>query len=248
MLNDPKLGSGVRTGAAKIIIPSSSFREIDWPFYQNNPYIMLQNRVDPRGNLIKTTARGTWMGNRGVIHDERQHIIRPFKLKAWLICLLEFKERKRRVMTPDRYTELFFLDEATAFSAGHRPCAECRRSAFNRFKSFWIEGNPEYEFNERTPIWKIDEILHRERINRGGLKILHQENWKGLPHGTFVLVEDKPFLYADGLLFGWTPFGYEEGVPSPEMKTVEVLTPKSVVNTFRAGYKPQLALVRQTVP
>jgi hypothetical protein len=207
---------------------------------------MLQNRVDPRGNLIETTARGAWMGNRGVIHDEHQHIVRPFKLKAWLICLLEFKGRKRRVMTPDRYTELFFLDEATAFSAGHRPCAECRRAAFNRFKSFWLEGNPEYDFNERTPIWKIDEILHKERINRSGVKIVHQENWQGLPNGTFVLHEDKPFLYANGSLFGWTPFGYEEGITPPDTKKPEVLTPKSVVNTFRAGYKPQMALVKQT--
>ena len=209
---------------------------------------MLQNRVDPRGKLIKTTARGSWMGNRGVIHDEHHNVVRPFKLKAWLICLLEFKGRKRQVMTPDRYTELFFLDEATAFSAGHRPCAECRRAAFNRFKSYWLDGNPEYEFSERTPIWKIDEIVHRERINRGGVKIVHQENWQGLPDGTFVLYEDKPFLSTNGLLFGWTPFGYEEGITASDIKRIEVLTPKSVVNTFRAGYKPQVTMIRQTVP
>ncbi|HEV2353312.1 MAG TPA: hypothetical protein VGR89_03670 [Puia sp.] len=155
---------------------------------------MLQNRVDPRGSLIKTTARGAWMGNRGVIHDGQRNIIRPWKLKAWLTCQLVFKDRHRQVMAPDRYTELFFLDEATAFSAGHRPCAECRRSAFNRFKMAWIVAN-------------------------------------------------QPWLYLDGRLHQWSPFGYEEVVSPPQSGGVEVLTPKSVVAAFRAGYKPQVAPV-----
>jgi hypothetical protein len=209
---------------------------------------MLQNRVDPRGDLIKTAARGTWMGNRGVIHDEHQQIVRPFKLKAWLICLLQFKDRRRTVMTPDRYTELFFLDEATAFSGGHRPCAECRRKAFNRFKTFWIEANPEYGYNERTPIWKIDEILHKERINRSGVKITHSEDVKSLPNGTFILHGNQPFLYADGLFFRWTPEGYDDGITLTTTGKVDVLTPRSVVNTFRAGYKPQMSIATQAAP
>src|ERR1700760_1777025 len=105
---------------------------------------MLQNRVDPEGNIIRTSARGSWMGNRGIIHDEQQNVLRAFKLKAWITCVLAFKGRKRPVMAPNRYTELFFLDEATAFSAGHRPCFECRRQDAGRFKSLWIKANPEY--------------------------------------------------------------------------------------------------------
>src|ERR1700730_14192737 len=101
----------------------------------------LQNRVDPFGRLIRTTARGAWMGNRGLIHNEYQQIVRTFRLKAWITCRLEFKGWYRKVMSPNRYTELFFLDEATAFSAGHRPCAECRREDFNRFKAAWLQGN-----------------------------------------------------------------------------------------------------------
>lgn len=209
---------------------------------------MLQNRVDPRGDLIKTTARGSWMGNRGVIHDEHQQIVRPFKLKAWLICLLDFKGRRRQVMTPDRYTELFFLDEATAFSAGHRPCAECRRKAFNRFKHFWLEANADYGFNERTPIWKIDEVLHKERINRSGVKITFTESVSHLPAGSFVLHHNAAYLFADGLFFRWTPEGYDEGIILAGVDRVEVLTPRSVVNTFRAGYKPQMAITAHPVP
>jgi hypothetical protein len=209
---------------------------------------MLQNRVDPKGDLIKTTARGAWMGNRGVIHDEHQRIVRPFKLKAWLICLLDFKERRRRVMTPDRYTELFFLDEATAFSAGHRPCAECRRKAFNRFKHFWLEANPDYGYNEKTPIWKIDDVLHKERINRSGAKITFTESVSRLPAGSFILLDNEPYLFADGLFFRWAPEGYDDGIPLAARDRVEVLTPRSVVNTFRAGYKPQTAITVHPAP
>lgn len=206
---------------------------------------MLQNRVDPTGNLIRTTARGAWMGNRGVVHDEHQHIIRAFKLKAWIICLLDFKGRRRQVMTPDRYTELFFLDEATAFSAGHRPCAECRRQAFNRFKHFWLEANPEYGYDQRTPIWKIDEVLHRERINRSGTKVTFTESAGKLPPGSFILHDNEPWLFADSLFFRWTPQGYDHGISLPATDKVTILTPRSVVNTFRAGYQPQMAIAAQ---
>ena len=208
---------------------------------------MLQNRVDPRGSLIRTATRGSWMGNRGVIHDEHRNIVRPFKLKAWLICLLEFKGRHRQVMTPDRYTELFFYDEATAFSAGHRPCAECRRKSFNRFKQCWIAANPEYGFNERTPIWKIDEVLHKERINRSGKKITFTELVDRLPAGSFVLYEGVAYLYAEGLFFGWTPEGYKDPISLSHLERVDVLTPRSVVNTFRGGYKPQMSIEMQRV-
>jgi hypothetical protein len=209
---------------------------------------MLQNRVDPRGDLIKTTARGSWMGNRGVIHDEHRNIVRPFKLKAWLICLLDFKGRRRQVMTPDRYTELFFLDEATAFSAGHRPCAECRRKAFNRFKHFWLEANPSFGYTERTPIWKIDEVLHKERINRSGLKITFIESVSQLPTGCFIRHNNELYLFADRLFFRWTPEGYDDGMSLLGIDKVEVLTPRSVVNAFRAGYKPQMAISVHPVP
>ncbi len=151
---------------------------------------MLQNRVDPLGNIIRTAARGSWMGNRGLLHDENQNIRRPFKLQAWLICLLEFKGRKRPVMAPRQYTELFFMDEATAFSAGHRP---------------------------------------------------YRDTLKNLPDGSFILYNDKPALVAQSLIYPWSAFGYEKGVALPEDEKVPVLTPKSVVNTFRAGYVPQIA-------
>ena len=202
---------------------------------------MLQNRVDPFGAIIRTSARGSWMGNRGVLHDAHQTLLRPFRLKAWITCQLEFKGKKRKVMTPGRWTELFFLDEATAFAAGHRPCFECRRKDATAFKSFWVKGNPEYNFGEKTPIQEIDTILHNERIDRHLTKITFEERVAALPNGSFVVYDNHPFLVLNGFIFQWTPFGYEKGIPVPRVDEITVLTPRSIVNTFRAGYLPQMA-------
>jgi hypothetical protein len=201
----------------------------------------LQNRVDPFGQLIRTTARGAWMGNRGMIHNENQEIIRPFRLKAWITCLLEFKGRHREVMTPNLYTELFFLDEATAFSAGHRPCAECRRSDFNRFKAAWLLGNPLYMHNMKSPIGEIDEILQLERINQKGGKFTFREKLENLPVGSFIEYNGKPYIIRyPNRVHRWTPFGYSGSVKISHLTEVNVLTPKSIVNSFRSGYTPQI--------
>ena len=200
----------------------------------------MQNRVDPSGNIINTTARGAWMGNRGLLHNEHQQILRPFKLKAWLICLLEFKGRKRPVMAPRQYTELFFYDEATAYAAGHRPCSECRRPDFNKFKSLWLKANPGYGFDEKVSIQKIDAILHGERIDGNGSKIKYEDSLATLPDGTFIELDNKPYLLYNGSVYQWSPFGYAEKEELPDREMVVVLTPKSVVNTFRVGLMAQI--------
>lgn len=186
------------------------------------------------------------MGNRGLLHDEDRQIVRPFRLKAWITCVLEFKGRKRQVMAPNRYTELFFLDEATAFSAGHRPCAECRRQDFVRWKALWLLGNPGHHFTERTPIREIDAVLHKERMGRDkektGPDLSRLSPVGELPDGCFVGYEREAFLVAGGAVYPWTPFGYGESIALPAGETVEVLTPASVVGSFRAGYVPQTAV------
>ena len=204
---------------------------------------MLQNRVDPLGHLIFTEARGHWMGNRGRIHNEKKQITHQFKLKAWLICMLEFRNRKRTVMAPGQYTELFFLDEATAFAAGHRPCFECRRKDFTYFKTCWLKGNPQYGFTEMTSIKEIDAVLHSERMDKRGEKVTYEDLFSNLPDGSFIFNEEQPYLVAGGSIYKWTPAGYEKGIVRPQLKNVTVLTPRSVVNTFRAGYQPQQAKV-----
>ena len=202
---------------------------------------MLQNRIDPLGKFIVTSARGSWMGNRGVIHKDKQ-IVKAFKHKAWITCQLEFKGRERTVMTPGHWTELFFLDEATAFAAGHRPCFECRKIDALKFKSCWIAGNPSHNFNAKTSINRIDEVLHLERIDAKNEKVLHQRISSQIPDGTFVLLGNDPYLFHHRKLYRWTPFGYENGQAAPETTMLAILTPFSVVNAFSAGYVPQMHL------
>ena len=181
------------------------------------------------------------MGNRGLLHDEHRQIVRPFRLKAWLICVLEFKGRQRTVMTPNRYTELFFLDEATAFSAGHRPCFECRREAANHFRQCWVKGNPSFNFTEKTRIDEIDAVLHRERTGPPDTYVARVGE---LPDGTFVSFEDAAHLVVDGSLYPWSPFGYGEPVRSATDAELPVITPRSTVNAFRMGYVPQMGSAR----
>ena len=202
---------------------------------------MLQNRVDPSGNIIVTSARGEWMGNRGPLHGKGKTILRPFKHKAWIICLLQFKCRHRQVMSPNLWTELFFLDEATALSAGHRPCFECRRNDANLFKAAWLKGNPEYGFSHKTSIKEIDMILHHERIDEAGEKVMFKADLEDLPEGSFIQIENEPYVVMDDRLFCWTPFGYKKGIPGYALKNVYVLTPKSIINAIGAGYKPQIS-------
>jgi hypothetical protein len=205
---------------------------------------MLQNRVDPFGNIIRTAARGSLMGNRGVIHNSQREITHAFKHKAWITCMLEFKGRRRKVMTPDRWTELFFLDEATAFAAGHRPCFECRREDAQRFKACWVKGNPSYKFTLKTSIKEIDDVIHRERIDERKKKVTYERMSDDIPEGTFVTMKDDAYLLYNNQLHRWTPFGYDGSMAIGEASMLTILTPTSIVNAFLAGYRP-VAAVRQ---
>ncbi|SJZ53062.1 hypothetical protein [Sediminibacterium ginsengisoli] len=201
---------------------------------------MLQNRVSPNGSIIRTAARGAWLGNRGVIHNEDKEIVRPFTIKAWIICMLEFRGRHREIMQPGLWTELFFLDEATAFSAGHRPCFQCRYKDHIRFKQCWIQGNPQYSFDMKTSIKSIDDIIHAERIGSNRIKTTYTEQIKNLPDGTFINNNDESYLLSESRLYHWTPYGYDRSENAFPEEPVEVLTPHSIVNAFKAGYNPQI--------
>src|SRR3989442_10497195 len=134
----------------------------------------LQNRVDPCGAIFSSADRGTFMGNRGgALHNQKCEIVRPYASRRWITCLLEFKGRRRSVMSPGHYTELFFLDEAVALAAGHRPCAECRRERFNAFRDAWNRSADPRAGNSRLAD-EIDTELHRARIDRRKGKITYQ--------------------------------------------------------------------------
>jgi hypothetical protein len=196
----------------------------------------LQNRVTPTGEIIATPERGMFVGNRGIIHDPATKTLlrKRWSTPAWLTCVCEFRGRRREVMARRSWTELFFLDEATAFAAGHRPCFYCRRDDANRFRAAWEQGNGVNDL--LAP--EIDAVLHRERLPSG--KKLHPMPMgiEKLPDGTMVQQGMESFLIAAGRAFLWSPGGYREA--DRALREAELLTPPSTVRAFIAGYRPVL--------
>jgi hypothetical protein len=197
----------------------------------------LQNRVTPLGELVAAPARGLVYGNRGCLHDETGRIVRRYNGKRWIACRLQFRGWKRRpLMQPGRFTELFFLDEATALAAGHRPCALCRREDYARLVDVWRELHP-----GQIGADAIDEQLQTERVARASRTQLHHAALLDeLPDGAFVLQEKEstPYLVLDTRLLRWTMSGYGERKPRPSGQQVVLVTPPSLVSVLRAGWEP----------
>jgi hypothetical protein len=205
--------------------------------------VSLQNRVNPFGALISTSERGAWTGNRGVIHNHSREIVKNHAAKYWITCSLKYKNFQRVVMTPNRWTELFFLDEATAFAAGHRPCGFCRHPDFKKFKNLWLKANgARFGMTEKTSISEIDAIIHAERLDENGAKKTFKATLPDLPDGVFVTdtAREKTFLWWQQQLFEWSFSGYSKAQTVDNQRVVEVLTPFSYVEVFRAGYLPQV--------
>jgi hypothetical protein len=199
-----------------------------------------QNRVTPFSSIVAVSARGTLTGNRGCLHDDQQNIRRQCHGERWIICLLDFKGRKRNLMTPGHYTELFFLDEATALAAGHRPCAECQRERFTRFRDLWATANPELAATSRPAATVLDAAIHRERT----APIAHDSgsctSIENMPDGVFVTDDGRTaYLIMAGGLRRWSPRGYEVAT-APLQYPLRVLTPASVVRTLAAGYSADI--------
>jgi hypothetical protein len=202
-----------------------------------------QNRVTPFGDILVTPERGTFMGNRGVLHDAGGRIRRAWQVKRWIVCVLEFRGRRRQVMAPSRYTELFFLDEATALAAGHRPCAECRHARFLDFCNAWRTAHPRRGALPRPAADEIDGRLHAERLAPDRSKRTFVAALDGLPDGVFVTVAawgQRAYLVRGGHLLAWSPGGYGERRRRPRGEEVRVLTPPSTVKAIRAGYVPEM--------
>jgi hypothetical protein len=194
----------------------------------------LQNRVTPQGDIIATPHRGMFTGNRGIIHDPQTKTLlkRRWTSRAWLTCVCEFKGRRRDVMGKRSWTELFFLDEATAFAAGHRPCFFCRRDDANRFRGAWQDGNGVSDVR----VGDIDRVLHRERLE-GTKKRLHPLPVPlfELPDGAMVAAGAESFLIAKGRALMWSPAGYRAA--QDKIEGAMLLTPPSALRALSAGYR-----------
>jgi hypothetical protein len=198
-----------------------------------------QNRVTPLSELVAHPARGLVYGNRGCLHDEHGRVRRRYAVRRWIACRLEFRGwRRGELMRPGLFTELFFLDEATAFAAGHRPCALCRREDYVRFGALWRELHP-----GGVGADAIDARLHEERLDpdtRGQRR--HRARVAELPDAAFVLWDGEPRLVLGDRLLRWTPGGYVDPVRRPGGDAV-VLTPPSLVGVLRAGWSGAVPLL-----
>jgi hypothetical protein len=174
----------------------------------------LRNRVTPFGDLIADPARGLVYGNRGCLHDEHGRIRRHHATRRWIGCRLEFRGWHRgALMQPGRFTELFFLDEATAFAAGHRPCA--------------IDAQLHWE----------------RLVRGSGTQRHHDASLDGLPDGAFVLREEEPWVVVGDDLWRWTPACYVDRTPRSPREPARVITPPSLVSVLRSGCQPLVPLL-----
>jgi hypothetical protein len=196
----------------------------------------MRNRVTPLGDVVAVPLRGSWLGNRGILHEGTQ-VVRFHRSPLWIICELRFKDWRAPRWEPHRYTALFFHDEAVALAAGHRPCALCRRGSYNEFRRAWAGAR-----GGDVPLAKeLDRQLHGERIVRGThRRRLHPMGWTGLPAGTFVLVDGAPALVGPDSVVPWTTDGYGAPRRRPAGGAADVITPPSTVDALANGYRPQV--------
>lgn len=203
----------------------------------------LQNRVTPLGELVAHPARGLVYGNRGCLHDDAGRIRRAYAGKRWIACQLEFRGWQRgSLLQSGKFTELFFLDEATAFAAGHRPCALCRNEDYKPFCALWAELHP-----GEAGADVIDARLHDERIDRTTReRRFHPLPCDELPDGAFVLEAGAPHLVCGGQLRRWSPAGYTARIDRPRVAIATVITPPSLVEVLRRGWSSALPLIHPT--
>jgi len=179
------------------------------------------------------------MGNRGILH-ENGRITRKSMHKGWITCLLEFEDNRREVMSEGRYTELFFLDEATAFAAGHRPCYDCQRERFYAFRDSWVKTNARLHKLNDPAMSEIDKVLHKERITRKEEKVTYLDNALNVGRGALIEYEGKYYLKWDSRFYEWSAAGYVSAISLPNKQLVKVLTPKSIVRCFKNGFLPKV--------
>jgi hypothetical protein len=202
----------------------------------------LQNRMTPFGEIVSSPARGLLMGNRGILHnDDRRLGAARWQHPHWVVCRLDWKGRRQEVMRPGAYTQLFFLDEAVALAAGHRPCAHCRRADYEAFVSAWIVAGGG---SARPRAAEIDWQLHRERVDPATRRqVTHTAPLGSLPDGAFVTLPGKPavaYLVLGRRLLTWTAEGYRGARARPDGLEAVVLTPRATVGALAAGFRPQL--------
>jgi hypothetical protein len=203
--------------------------------------VTLRNRVTPLSELVAEPARGLVYGNRGCLHDASGRIVRSHAVRRWIACRLEFRGWQRGpLLQPGKFTELFFLDDATALAAGHRPCALCRRADYVALTQMWDSRHSADRGADA-----IDLRLHAERLD-GGSRRLHHARVDELPDGAMLLLGGEPWLVRGERLLRWTPAGYAGAQRRPGGMTSELLTPPSLVALLATGWRGVVPLLHPT--
>jgi len=226
----PKASEPYGSGIRERVVPDLTARMAKQAMH-------LQNRVNPEGEICVSSARGTLMGNRGCLHNNEKKIISQSKRDAWVTCLLEYQNRKRKLMESGNYTELFFLDEATALAAGHRPCATCRRDRYDAFLMAWSAAN---RGGAKVLVGDVDKQLKLDRAPSARAKT---EVLSNLPDGVIVkqISTGTYFLIRNSTIFPWSFGGYGRGQPMVSVKgPFVILTPASILAAIRRGYRPEI--------
>lgn len=192
--------------------------------------------MSPMGQLHSVREHGSLMGNRGQLHNEQQQIVRPWKLKRWITCALDYQGIKRDLMAPNSYTELFFLDEPTSYAAGHRPCGDCRKERYKAFKAAWARIFPDREQSADG----IDKVLHAARLNSDNSQRTWQAPLAELPDGAMIEHEGQPVLLWRGRQLCWSFSGYSHLARPIPPGTVTVLTPEPIVALLKSGLAAEL--------
>jgi hypothetical protein len=177
--------------------------------------------VTPYGGLIAVPERGTFLGFRGVLHDKQRNLVRYSSGKAWAICAVEFKGRRRPLWAPGRLSELFFLDEA----AGHRPCES--------FKLAWSVTHPGVHASAAT----IDDSLHADRSSAPGTRRTFTAALADLADGVMVDLDDRYWLVSGDQVLAWSPGAYGARCPRQQATRVTVITPRTTVAILAVGYR-----------
>jgi len=202
----------------------------------------LQNRVTPFGEIVAVEPHGTLMGNRGCLHDAARRVTKTSARVAWVTCQLEWNGIQRTIMAPGKYTELFFLDEATALAAGHRPCGDCRAERLVEFEQAWAAG-VEGRQGEAALVQNIDPVMKLDRVDRKGAQRRFTARAGGLPDGVMVQLPEEEGIARlkwRGQYLKWSPVGYGSPRTVEEKTTVTVLTPACTVKVLAAGYVPEV--------
>jgi hypothetical protein len=195
--------------------------------------------VAPTGEIVAADQRGAFMGNRGRLYRDGE-VVRPWDGRRWITCVLEFRGWRAPAWGSEgRWTALYFLDEAVALAAGHRPCALCRRADYDRFRRAWAAAHG----GEPPGADAMDRRLHADRLDRRSPR-RHRRPWEALPSGAYVLLDDgRPALVLGDALVPWTLDGYTTAVTRPLRGESTVLTPSCTIAVLLAGYQPQLGAV-----